>query len=686
MSSSPREERSAVHNTYVCPPADAGEDRILSWFKEAETEGIAYLQTQPGFGLLDKAIDIITGALNESLPTSGPGGGAMSRVRANIVKRAISEQISVLTDLRDFWMFETSDKDKWEHHAAILNQLTNDWYHNTFVDLSIKEALQYAATLGSGYLSPFWKVNARRRGVGDIALQSYGARDVLPIQLPSNHNLQEAYAVIIKEELPITMAWRQWPHSQHRIVPDRDMPTTANSWGDGLIARAGRTLMDIINPTKNREDEQSPFPTVDIFYIYVDDFSINTSGVERPMGAPGTSFYYTVPSLGTDVPTGTFNTAGQKLYRKAERGDCDLYPNRRLLVCTRNVLIYDGPSYWWHGQVPLVKFNLDEWAWNYLGFSMVLEVSSLAESFNNHLRNIDDNAAVRLNPPMLFDKNAVADSDAKRMNPRRPGMKMKFDSNRTVGDSPIRFPVPPQLYDVPQWIISEYVPFLKNQIGEQLGVPDLKSLAKAKQVPGGDAIEKLMEMAGPIVRGMSRSMERSLRGLGTQVGSLLFQFYDTKRRIHVLGKDGITEEDFDFDPMSIIPADEPGFATTRMERAKLHQENFSFHIQPGSLHQLNQTSRKLLFLQLKRMGFKIDSETVAKALDLPNFGHLPGETMMEKWAAETDLDATIAAQLAEAGGGGGKPGKNQGRPPSGNRPPRVVNKDQGSRTSVVESK
>jgi hypothetical protein len=680
MSSNP--DREPQHSSYVCPPDDTSEAYRLGWVAEATSEGLAYLNTQPGFSQLDRAIDIISGQLNEQLPGNSAAGGAMSKIRANIVKRALNEQISVLTDLRDFWMFETSDKTRWEHQTTILNNLTNDWYHNTFVDLSIKEALQYAAALGKGYLSPFWKSNARRRGVGDIALQSYGARDVLPIQLPSNHNLQEAYAVIIKDELPITVAWRQWPHLQHRITADRDLPTTATDRGQSIWAKTGRTLMDFIGLPKNREDEETPFPTVDVNYIYIDDFSINTSGFTKPMGQPGTSFYYEVPSLGSDVPAGR-TTTGQTTYRKAERSDCQLYPNRRLIICTKTCIIYDGPSYWWHGQVPLISFSMDEWVWNFLGFSLVLEVASISDSFNEHLRNIDDSASVRLDPPMLWDKNAISATDAQRFSTRRRGMKMRYDNFKN--ENPIKFPVPPQMYDVPPWIISEYVPFLKNLIGDMLGVPDLKSLAKAKQVPGGDAIEKLMEMAGPIVRGMSRSMERSLRGLGQQVGPMFFQFYDTQRRIWVMGQDGITEQDFDFDPGSIIPANEQGFVQTRMERARTHMHNFNFRITPGSLHQLNQTSRKLLYLQLMRSGYPIDPETVSTALDIPNWGHLQGNTVLEKWGQWKDLEATIADQMAQAAQGAGQ-GKGGGRKPSGQNLPQVKSKDGGSRTTVSESR
>lgn len=690
-----RDEQTPVYTGYVAPPAflngnpaDRNEQNVLGWLSEARQEGIAYLNTQPGYGDMDRAIDIISGLVNEKNPES-----PTSKVSANLIKRDIREIVSVLSDLRDFWMFEASDH-KWDEHANILNKLTNSWYHENFADLSIREALQYAATLGTGYLSPYWHPHAGGRFKGDIMLEAYGARDVYPVQMPPTHDLQQAYAVVIKQEMPITTAWRLWPHLRFVLKPDREVPTAAKNFTGNVIA-AGKAVIDwIIGTEKNREDETTPFPVVDLFYTYVNDFAINTTGKAVPMGDPGTNYSYIVPALNSDIPAG-FNDVKQTVYRKATKEDCYLYPNRRLIISTRTVVIYDGPSYWWHGQVPLVKFTLDDWAWNYLGFSLVRDVASLQDSMTSHLRNIDDSASARLNPPFGADRS-VPVTDFERFNPRLPGQRFRFDSLRT--DKPFYFPYPIEGYDVPQWIIDRHLPYLSEMIHNLLGTQDAQALLKARQLPSSDSIEKINEMASPIVRAMSRNMERSLRGLGGMIGSLFFQFYDTKRRLKVLGTDGITEEDYDFDPQSLIPADPDGFATSRMERARIHQDNFKFKITPGSLHQINRQFTKMLYIQLRRMGFKIDSETMSRVLEIPNWGTLPGKNVLEKWMHETGMDADLQARLmqmaqamqqggAPPDGGSGLPGQptQKGRPPSGGQPAHLESRDHGERTVLSES-
>ena len=97
----------------------------------------------------------------------------------------------------------------------------------------------------------------------------------------------------------------------------------------------------------------------------------------------------------------------------------------------------------------------------------------------------------------------------------------------------------------------------------------------------------------------------------------------------------------------------------------------------------------------------IDSETVAKAADVPNWGTLPGNTVMEKWKAEQEMKLEFAVKMKEletalvptgptapptpigVGGSAAKPG----RPPSGQKPPHMDTKSsaQGERSTITES-
>ena len=137
-------------------------------------------------------------------------------------------------------------------------------------------------------------------------------------------------------------------------------------------------------------------------------------------------------------------------------------------------------------------------------------------------------------------------------------------------------------------------------------------------------------------------------------------------------------------------------------------ENINLSITPGSLHGIVQTQQKLLWMQLQRAGFMISSETVAKALDIPNWGTLPGNTELEKWQSEQEMKLIFAAKMQALGsseapppmsGPGGPTGPaapmppllgnraKPGRPPSGQKPPELTTKASaaGPRAVIKES-
>jgi hypothetical protein len=237
-----------------------------------------------------------------------------------------------------------------------------------------------------------------------------------------------------------------------------------------------------------------------------------------------------------------------------------------------------------------------------------------------------------------------------------------------------------------------------------MGVNDLTAIAKARQIPSSDSIEKIMEMAGPVATDRSRNMERSLRDLGEMNKALFFQFFTTARKLQVLGSDGLTQEDYDYDPGNMIPSHLPGEPPdmpskySLIERAKWHKDNFVFSVVPNSLHEMTQTTRKLIMIQLWRSGFPIDPWTVAESMDL-DYGPPPQGTVtvMEKYVAWKRMEMEFMQEMAQAQGSpqgapqGGRPNgglqqtAQRGRPPSGVGAPRLQTKDAGTRTTITNT-
>lgn len=698
--------------TYECPSRLMAEREKLAWIQQGVREGENYLQGQRAYQDIDRAIDVINGTDEDENRLTD-----LSRVRVNRLKRQIREVVATLSNLRPLWGFK-SDNPTYEHQTEILNKLVLSWWHSTFADRKIREALQYAAVQGTGYLSPVWERDFWHLGRGDVALHAYGPKDILPIQMGRDHDLQRAYAVVIRTESPINLARKMYPLAGDRIHADRGAPMD--------MKKGQRRATKYISPAlvyaagKDKSSEQTPFPMVDIYNVYIMDTSYNDTGTDVLMGEPGANWSYIVPYFGKEVDTGQMDALGRSVIHRVTPEEAMYYPRRRLIVATNYGLLYDGPSPFWHGRVPLVQFRVDDWPWDFLGYSLVHDGESIQKSNNNLFRAIDDSANLRLRPPKIYDKTLVSQGAIDLFDTRMPNSALGVDMS--MGD-PVRFLSEKGQYDVPQWII-EHLQAQEERMSDLMGLKDLTALAKARQTPSSDSIEKLMELAGPLVTDMSRNMERSMRELGDMFKAYVFQFYTAPRRVQILGKDGITEDDFYYRPGSLIPSHLPGEdplapKSKEQDRAFWHMNNFLFHVTPNSMHQITQMTKKMLYLQLWRdQRFPISPQTVAEALDIPNWGTLDGNTEFDKWInymrqynelqiqLQTDQQMAMMKLQMLAGGGqdpasalatglsaglqanqlSGQGQPNEGRPPSGGEPPHVESKDGGQRQTVAESR
>jgi len=671
---------------YLVPDRSEREDTKLGFFKEQLDDAESYLKSQHSYKDIDKAIEIIEGRGSEKTLKN------MSRIHQNIVKRDMREQVATMSNMRPLWGYKTDNPD-YAHLAQVQNKMLQAWYLNTFADRTIRKALQYAAVC-KGYVSPYWKNDFWFTGRGDIALKAYGPRNVFPYQMGNDHDLQSTYIVTIRDEVPFAKACTIYPLHIDKLSPDRSTPTWLRR-GARRVQKFLSPVLDRFGPGRGRESDETTFPTVDIYRSYVLDTTYNDSDREIEMGAPGTKWNYKVPAYKSDIPAGIYDSAGRMLSRKATIEDCLLYPLRRLVIWTNQGIIYDDTNTDWHAKVPLVSFEFDDWPWNYLGASMIHEGESSQETRTALMRGMADSCAVRLEPPLQYDENTISEGLMQRLNTRQAGQRIKANMQMGEGIKPV---LPAQYYDVPAFI-PEFVKLIDEGLHYVLATRDIQAIAKARQIPAGDAMEKLMELSGPVPTDMSRNMEAALRDLGEMWKCLSLEYHDIRRRVQVLGKDGTTEEDFDYDPGTTIPSHLPDeFARIKtgqmraeeqsrasiVERAKAHCNSTYFHITPGSVHQMTQISKKMIYMQLFRAGFPIDPWTVGEAMDLPNYGSphnlskildgpIPSD-IFGRWLAWVELQAKVAPQKGQ-----------QGRKPSGQQNPEMRSKSGGQRQTVAES-
>jgi hypothetical protein len=506
--------------------------------------------------------------------------------------------------------------------------------------------------------------------------------------------------------MPVAMAHGMFPKFQSRLRPSSSRYWFAN---DGVRKAATGNIVQRIFGKGPRGDTgpQLSDLLVPIRRTYIIDLSINTTKNPIPMGEPGSSWAYTVPYVGQDIPTGSDPKSGSPTYRKANENDARLYPYRRLMIASDQVVMYDGPGFDWHGMFPGVSFALDEYPWEPLGFSLVNDGFEINEAIKQLARGNMDKAAAQLDMPLAFDSNAVAAKEAKAFDPMMPRARIGYDGSAMDGE-PFRPVVPPEVLKITPESMA-MIQYLESALDSQMAISDMQALAKLRAVGSMDDIEKILEANGPIIEDMSRSMEPPMRDLGIMTKYNVLQYYTTPRVMQIVGIDGVTPQVFDYDPSQIVPSHLPGenpdFPSMhdKITRARAFADNLEFFILPNSLHEITQTQMKLILIQLRKAGIKIDSQTIAEACNVPNYGTIPGSDVMERFKNEQEMDIQFAARMHEIaeseglippptapGGPPGAPppggGNPEGRPTTGVAPPRVVSKDNGARSTITQSK
>jgi hypothetical protein len=701
------------YRSWQCPPAAASESQIISWCDDATGEGQSWLRSQRGYGDMKRALDIISGRDTSTHRTAD----YRSHVSTNRLKRNIRETVGALAKLRPMWGYH-SDNTSYKDQAEMMNKVTKAWYLESFADRKVKEALAYAAVTCRGWLHPVYRRAMFGTGKGEITLLTYGAPCVLPVQLPSSGDYQSAYAVTILDEMPVAMAHGMFPAFQHRLRPSSSRYWYVND--DVRAASGGNILQRMFGNAKPRASSPGMSDLlVPMRKTYVIDLTINTTKAAIPMGEPGSSWSYTVPFVGQQIPAGVDLKSGSKLFRVADENDARLYPYRRLILSTDKVKLYDGPSFDWHGMFPGISFGVDEWPWEPLGFSMAHDGHELQSAINELARGNMDKARAQLDPGLAYDTNAVSSSEAKRYDPMQPRARVGYDGSAVDG-KPFQETISPEILKISPESMALWEKF-ENVLDHQQGIADIQTLTKMRAVGSMDDLEKIMEANGPIVEDQSRSMEPPMRDLGIMIKYLILQYYTTSRVMQWVGPDGITPEVFDYNPATLVPSHMPGEPIDKMDssgqrisipseastiqRARTFADNLRFFIMPNSLHEMQQMSMKLGLIQLKKAGVQIDSQTIAEAWNIPNYGSIPGNTVRERFASEQEemlqfaarMEAMKAALSGDVGGGGGAPGQPpgavgpgkpnpEGRPATNAAPFALKSKDGNTRSTITSSK
>lgn len=668
----------------------ASKQRIAGWVNELLQDRESLLKATSQYKDIDKAFALIAGNPDSSIQEQ------RSNLNTNRAKRSLREIVASLSDVRQTDGYDTENK-ALKSEAAMLNMVMRAvWYDRAF-DRSMKRCAQWFTAAGTAYIWPTYrKVRMGPGADSDLCFDAYGILDIFPYGRAFDNDPQNTYANIIVKPLPMPQAMSMFPAFQHRIK------AMSKKRYEASVANKRMSLAEMFRTRSSGSNRSYEGDYAELRITLVRDMSINNTGVAIFMGSAGGSESYWVPYIGQEIPADETGIDGKRTKRQAGVEDCYLFPNMRCIMTFdgMDVPVYDGPAWDWSGMMP-AEYTADIWPWERIGYSLARDIYELERARQHGERAIDQVIRHRMDPSIGYDNSKLTSKEAEGFDPWRERGRLGFDGD--VNDASFRTLIPPALLEIPQ-AAFQWQQYCSDEEDYLLGLNQIGAMARAKLGVDGDAIEKLLELAGPLVKDISRTMEPPTRDVMEITKFNIFQWKTTRDLMSYVGPDGITPVTFDFDPTKLYPSHMPGEDTTgasafsARERAKNFAKNLKLTITPNSLHAVTQTSQKLLQLQLFRAGFPISPMTVAKALDLENWGNLEGNTQIEQWASfqnmtielkakEAQLAQSLmpqaAAQAPQPPGPAGKP--TEGRPPSGDQAPQAQVKDGGTRVAISES-
>lgn len=593
-----------------------GDPRVLGWITEAVQEGDLLNRDDPAFEHADKGMRYIIGdQKGDAAPLAYVPFAVINKSR-----KSTQAHVSALTDVKPVFGYKAMNP-LFAFHADLLNKLTIAWWMEVMADLTLADTIKYALAGGTGDLCVEWNPGGGY-GMGDHQIIAKDFRDTLPIRPSSDPSPQLWQGVIFREVHSINAMrtkYREY-ESSFRAAPDT-LLTTIMSRFRKVVARiqspGGDTLSGLAAVPQARAVRPGD---VVLYRCYLNDLSRNLTNKPIPMGDPTANWSYVV-----------------------EPGDL-LYPQKRLIVCTPELVLYDGPNTYWHSMYPFARLKLWSVPWCFLGLSLLHDTIPIQDAINDSLKDLRLGIKQWTNPDTQYDKNATSRAFQQAFDPQRPGKKIGLN----LMGAPSREPYKKMDGPNPQVLalLLEVYRQLCTEHDEQTGVANLQSILQLRQMPGAETIQKYYEAMTPELRQEGRNVEAFLRDVAQMHKFNIFQFQTSTRRKNILGDAAMAMEDFDFDPDTLVPSMEELTAQTdpttgiptlqptphyvpeldhrrsRSDRAKAFARMFVFTVAPNSILAMATQERKMMNFQLARMGY-LDFWSLHESLETPNVGNPP---------------------------------------------------------------
>src|SRR5881394_2687594 len=415
--------------TFLKPGQTTGP--VHDWIKEAVAEGEAFMQADPAWDTVDRNMDYIMGR-QRALQITELRPAYVSHAVLNETKRTRKRHISALTDLKPVYAYRTPNPN-FQKQSLLLNQLTVVHWINTFADLALADAADYAFVAGSGDIvceyDPYYGP------MGDIVMSARDPRDTIPIRPSRDGSVQNWFGMIIREAHSLNVLKQMYPN--HPAL----LQQSASPWGGGVFTKWKRALNRIMGSgststlsglTKVHSGPATLTGNEVILYrCYVNDASVNTTAHNVLMGPAGVSWSYMVPPGGR------------------------LYPRKRLIIATEAGILWDGPNTYWHGMSPCARLQLDHVPWSFFGVPIVDSNLPIQDAINDLLNTMLDDIRQKKRPPLAGNAR-VSEPKLKQFDPLKPNARIRTEEQVGTGLQVVEIPdLPPYTLELWQALLGD---------------------------------------------------------------------------------------------------------------------------------------------------------------------------------------------------------------------------------------
>ena len=560
---------------------------MTQWREDLLRQGAQELEAVKDLQNIDNIIRLIDGGYWE--PGRAPW---KSTYYDNILADQRRESLSALSDIKPTLSISSKVPD-YEQQAKIAHMVLRHYWINDALDLKLVEWIDHALLCAG-----FWKIVGY---TGRIAITPCALGTVIPVQMKGN-DLQSAAAVIYRSYESLMYFFRVFGRERSKGLEKYSVGLQAGMQGSNQYNRPDSIpeyQWNSLSPAmkyrmwKARGAQNTPqrgypgysvepYPVIPLHEIYHEDIAQNDFGHPVLMKHPD------------------LNVDEHNYHYIVEPGGW-LFPRKRYTAFGGDDVMYDGPSPFWDGKYPFAMLALNPCVWAPFGISKYRDLIPLVQSANRIGAGVEETVMDAVNRNVVTRKGAIAPTDWDRFDPSRPKQKIMLNGTANP-QTDFRYMDAKQLpVYVEMWLRN-----LDSRIKQKSGALDVSGLSRKKQVPGGDTITGMQDaMSGPY-RLESRYVEQALCEAGILGVSRIFQFLTLDDRLRLLGPDGKTWEDYDYQASSMVPAHAPKEDWWRL---------FPVNVAQGSMHGSSQTKKQIIAMNLAKVN-KISLKSLYEILEI----------------------------------------------------------------------